>query len=173
MKIFDALIKPIALYNSEVWVGFKSCYQKNSIEEMFEVTFKGQNEFDKIFTRFSKFILGVHSKASNFAVLSELGQYPLVISALVSCINFWLHVVQSSDKSLINKAYLEQCNNSNSQWLNFVKNLLCDLGFSHVWENHCTFNSASLLLCIKNRLKESVKDLGFGYILKGIFRDNT
>ena len=121
MKIFDALIKPIALYNSEVWVRFKSCYQKKSIEEMFEVTFKGQNEFDKIFTRFSKFILGVHSKASNFAVQSELGQYPLVISALVSCINFWLHVVQSSDKSLINKAYLEQCNNSNSKWLNFVK----------------------------------------------------
>ena len=55
---------------------------------MFKITFKGQNEFDKIFTRFSKFVLGVHSKASNFAVLSELGQYPLVLSALVSCINF-------------------------------------------------------------------------------------
>ena len=124
---------------------------------MFEVTFKGQNEFDKIFTRFFKFILGVHSKASNFAVLSELGQYPLVISALVSCINFWLHVVQSSDKSLINKAYLEQCNNSNSQRLNFVKkNLLCDLGFSHVWENHCTFNSVSLLLCIKKQIEGKV-----------------
>ena len=41
LKIFDALIKPIALYNSEVWVGFKSCYQKKSIEEMLEVTFKG------------------------------------------------------------------------------------------------------------------------------------
>ena len=39
---------------------------------MFEITFKGQNEFDNILTRFSKFVLGVHSKASNFAVLSEL-----------------------------------------------------------------------------------------------------
>ena len=104
------------------------------------------------------FILGVPSKASNFAVLSELGQYPLVISALVSCINFWLHVLQcqSSDKSLINKAYLAQCNNSNRQWLSFVKNLLCDLGFSHVWENHCTFNSASLLLCIKKQIEGKV-----------------
>ena len=46
---------------------------------MFEITFKGHNEFDKIFSRFSKFVLGVHSKASNFAVLSELGQYPLII----------------------------------------------------------------------------------------------
>ena len=63
----------------------------------------------------------MHSKVSYFAVLSELGQDPLVISALVSCMNFWLHVVQSIDKSLINKAYREQHKNSNSYWLNFVK----------------------------------------------------
>ena len=122
---------------------------------MFEITFKGQNKFDKIFARFSKFALGVHPKASNFAVLSELGQYPLVLSALASCINFWLHIVQSNDNSLVNKAYREQCNNSNSQWFDFVKKqLLRDLGFSHIWENHSSFNSASLLLCIKNKLKE-------------------
>ena len=34
------------------------------------------------------------------------------------------------------------------------KKLLCDLGFSHIWENHSTFNSASLLLSLKNKLKE-------------------
>ena len=96
----------------------------------------------------------MHSKASNFAVFSELGQYPLIISAIVSCINFWLHVMQSNTSSLIYKADWEQCNNSNSPWLNVVKNVLCELGFSHVWENHSTFNSASLLLCIKNKLKE-------------------
>lgn len=98
----------------------------------------------------------MHSKASNFAVLSELGQYPLIISAIVSCINFWLHAMQSSASSLIYKAYWEQYNNSCSKtlWLNFVKNILCDLGFSHVWENQCTFKSSSLLLCIKNKLKE-------------------
>ena len=53
--------------------------------EMIEITLKGHNEFDKIFTRFSKFVFGVHSKASNFAVLSNLGQYPVVLLALVSC----------------------------------------------------------------------------------------
>ena len=50
-----------------------------SIEEIFGVTLKGQNEFDKIFTEFSKFILGVHSKASNFKKLSELIKGPLTI----------------------------------------------------------------------------------------------
>ena len=87
LSIFDALVKQIVLYNSDVWVGLKSCYRKKSIEEMFEITFKGQNELKKKIIGFSKFVLCVHSKVSYFAVLSELGQNPLVISALVSCIN--------------------------------------------------------------------------------------
>ena len=46
--IFDALVRLIALYNCDVWTGFKSCYKTKLIEEMFEITFKGQNEFDEI-----------------------------------------------------------------------------------------------------------------------------
>ena len=41
LHIFDALVKSIALYECEVWIGFKSCYQTKAIEEMFEITFKG------------------------------------------------------------------------------------------------------------------------------------
>ena len=79
LSLFDALVKQIALYICDVWIGCKSCYQIKSIEKMFEITFKGQNELDKIFARFSKFVLGVHSKAPNFAVLSEMDQYPFVV----------------------------------------------------------------------------------------------
>ena len=38
-----------------------------------------------------------------------------------------------------------------SPWLNFVKNALMDLGFSHVWKKHDTFISASLLKSIKEK----------------------
>ena len=145
LRIFDALGKPIVLYNCEKWSGFKSCYKIKSVEEIFEVTFKGQNEFNKIFTRFSKIVLGLHSKALNFAVFSELGQYPLIISAIVSCINLWFHVMQSNTSSLIYKFIGNNVIlNSNSLWLNFVKNVLCELGFSHVWENHSTPKLTSL-----------------------------
>ena len=58
---------------------------------MFEIKFIGQKDFDKTFSRFSTFVLGVHSKASY-----------LVLSALVSCINFWLHIVESNANSLVN-----------------------------------------------------------------------
>ena len=58
---------------------------------MFEITFKGKNEFDKIFTRFSKFVLGMHSKASNFAVKVNWVSILQLLWALVSCMTFWLH----------------------------------------------------------------------------------
>ena len=112
------------------------------------------NEFDKTFTRFCKYILGVHSKTSNFAVYSELGQVPVITNIICSSISFWLHTTTSKNDSLTFKAYLDQFSTTcdKSPWLNFVKNALMDLGFSHVWKNHGTFNTASLLKSIKEKI---------------------
>lgn len=156
LNIFDALVKPIALYGCEVWSAYKPSFQTKSIDELFELSFKSTNDFDKVHTRFCKFVLGTHSKASNFAVYSELGQFPLLITILTSCLNFWLHIIQSNRDTLLSKAYMEQINSSmdKSRWALFIKNILHDLGFSHVWNNHSTFNSFALLNSIKHKLKE-------------------
>ena len=79
LRIFYSLIKPLSLYYSEIWLGYKSGYQKKTVDEMFGMS---------LFTRFSKYVLGVHSKASNFGAYSELRQFPLIISVISSCINF-------------------------------------------------------------------------------------
>ena len=47
MRIFDSLIKPIVLYNSEIWAGYKTCYQNKSFDEMFDASFKCNNELIK------------------------------------------------------------------------------------------------------------------------------
>ena len=110
----------------------------------------------KYLPSFCKYVLGVHYKACNFAVLSELGQFPLLISTITGCLNFWMHILQSGSESLLSKAYIEQYTSSSDKhlWTQFVKNMLHDLGFSHVWKNHSTFNSGLLLASIKNKLKE-------------------
>ena len=45
-------------------------------------------------------------------------------------------------------------NVDSSRWLHIVRNILQDLGFSHIWNNHSTFNSTALLNAIKHTLKE-------------------
>ena len=80
----------------------------------------------------------------------------MLISILTSCINFWLHTIQSNKDSLISKAYQEQMIDSGDKcmWLQFVKNILFDLGFSHVWANQSTLNPSALLYSMKTKLKE-------------------
>ena len=120
------------------------------------MSFKCFNEFDEIYTRVSKYVLGADSKASNFAVYSELGQFPLIISVISSTIKFWIHTLQSCNESLTSKAYWEYLNNRSmkSPWTSFIKSILMDLGFSHVWDNQGPFNVSSLAACIKAKLKE-------------------
>ena len=156
LSIFESLVKPIALYGSEIWTAYKPCYKSKTLDEMFEMSFKNNTEFDKIHAKFCKYVSGVHYKACNFAVFSELRQFPLLVSTITGCLNFWMHILQSGSESLISKAYMEQYNSSPDKhlWKQFVKNMLHDLGFSHVWDNHSTFNSGSLLASIKNKLKE-------------------
>ena len=95
------------------------------------MSFKCFNEFDKIYTRFSKYVLGVHSKACNFALHSELGQVPLIIYVIASVINFWLHILQSGYDNLISEAYREHLNSRSfkSPRILFCKKYTNGLGF--------------------------------------------
>ena len=83
-------------------------------------------------------------------------ELPLIVTLLTSCVNFGVHIIQSNSNSLISKAYTEQLNANidSSRWLQIVRYLQQDLGFSHVWNNQSTFNSIALLTAIKHKLRE-------------------
>ena len=67
MKIFDGIVSPILLYNSEVWEGF-SKWDKTLIE--------------RSHSKFCKTYLGANKKASDIASRGELGKFPLVVAIL-------------------------------------------------------------------------------------------
>ena len=77
LHVFDHTIKPILLYGCEVWGGFNSFTARfrNTLPSLDKIYSKLKCE--SLHIRFCKFILGVHSKCTNFAVLSELGRFPL------------------------------------------------------------------------------------------------
>ena len=57
--------------------------------------------------RFAKYLLGVNKEATNMAVLSELGLDPISIDALKLAIGFLYHVINTTNESLVHKAYEE------------------------------------------------------------------
>jgi hypothetical protein len=85
--IFYHTIKPILLYGCEIWGAFNTqtaCFRNNliNLDEIFSKAL-----FEILHVKFCRYILGVHKKSAKFAVLAELGRFPLcfnVVSQLLS-----------------------------------------------------------------------------------------
>ena len=77
IKLFDALISPILLYGSEIWV--VDC--NDQIE-------KDPSELVQI--KFLKWLLGVNKYCSNNACRAETGRFPMKIEAQYRNFKFWL-----------------------------------------------------------------------------------
>ena len=87
--------KPVLLYGSELWSVFHINCSKNSTDASNFSLEKHYEDFlpeKKNHSRFCKFILGVNKYAPNLASKAELGRYPVVISALLHSIKYWLYL---------------------------------------------------------------------------------
>jgi hypothetical protein len=103
LKLFDQLIKPIALYGSEIWGPdvIKSAW--NNQCQFNQSLYKFACE--KLNTSFSKFLLGVHKKAQNTAVRGELGRYPLGIDIMANCILYQQHLLSGKTSQLLSHTF--------------------------------------------------------------------
>ena len=79
-KIFDTIIKPVALYASDVW-GFCS----SSVNEI--------SPADIFHQKFCKWVLGVSKRTANIGVLYELGRYPISFDAQLRFLNNWIRIM--------------------------------------------------------------------------------
>ena len=122
MHIFDHTIKPILLYSSEIWGVFNPVSSKFrngiSLHKIFSNT-----EAEKLHIKFSKFILGVHRKSANFAVMSELGRYPFYIDIIKAMLKYWYRLENLDQHSLLYDAL--ECSKTieggNNSWYNCIK----------------------------------------------------
>jgi hypothetical protein len=101
--------------------------------------------------KFAKFVLGVHKSATNIAVLSELGLFPLSLCTIKATINYWLHLLSAHANSLIYHSYQENALLKDGL-CSKIKLLLAEIGFTHVWVNQCTFSKSKLLHSLSIKL---------------------
>ncbi|XP_071132876.1 uncharacterized protein [Mytilus edulis] len=89
IHVFDHTVKPILLYGSEIWGMFNSLSSKCKKEDIsFEKLYSGL-PCEKLHIKFCKFILGVHKKTTNAAVLSELGRFPIYFNIIKGMLLYW------------------------------------------------------------------------------------
>ena len=96
IKIFDSIISPILLYNSEVWGAFINS----------DLNKWDQSETETVHSRFCKLYLGVNRKATNVACRGELRIFPLLITIHKRIIKYIAHINTLPDFTIVKQAFL-------------------------------------------------------------------
>ena len=123
LSMFDTIVSPVALYGSEVWAPLvlpvKSFRDIDSVLRAWE-NFKPEILNQKV----CRMLLGVHRKAARYAVLGELGRFPLLIRALSHTLKYEWHVSNKTPlSSLVSQALTEMramSDNNDDCWFNRV-----------------------------------------------------
>ena len=113
MKLFKALVEPILLYASDFW-GILN-HPKNS-------------PIETIHMSFCKQLLGVQKQTSNVGVLLELGQTPLILSAVKNAIKNWVRIANRTHCNELTLKSHENAIRQNLTWPNKIEQKISEIG---------------------------------------------
>ncbi len=121
IKLFDSVVKPIALYGSEVWGPYYT------------------DVADKLQLKFIKLALGLKTQTPSVMVRGETGSFPVLCDIKMRVLNFWFKLV-NDDKNKKISCIMYKCmysmflNNSYiCPWILYVKKTLDELGMSDIF----------------------------------------
>ena len=119
LTLFDAMIKPILLYNSDFW-GCMKLPKNNPIENLHMMICKQ--------------LLGVHRSTTNIGILLELGRIPMNIYAIKMAVKNWERIKKNNANSLVLASYRDALE-ENLLWVANLKNILENNGMLNFFIN--------------------------------------
>ena len=106
ISLFNSFIRPIALYNAEIWCQLTKTQLKALHENKINILNVMLDEkCEKNHLRFLKIILGVTKSCSNLPILGETGQIPLAARGYLAALNFWHRMELIQEETLVKLAY--------------------------------------------------------------------
>ena len=161
IKLFQAYIKPIALYNTEILAQFTH-HQIKSIEtgKTHLIMNLSQSITDKVQNKFFKYILGLKPNCSNMATLGELGELPLLYHGLIHMLSYWHRLTTINDKCIVRQAltYIEENEQIQSEWLLSVRLLLKLMDLDNYFHNPVTICNNKFKELCKEKLRKILEE---------------
>lgn len=147
LELFDKLVKPILLYGCEIW-GFGNL-----------------DIIERVQLKFLKHVLKVKSCTPNYIVYGEVGVYPLKIDINARMVSYWGKLNSPDNFGTLStlvyyasKSHYENNRLSNRslyfKWISSIKTILCNAGFSGIWDTHTFLNKVWLSKTIKQKLSD-------------------
>ena len=107
LHLFDHTVKPVLLYGSEIW-GTINTLSANVKKDGFSIFDAFCNmPCEKLHIKFLKYVLGVHRKTTNVAVMGELGRYPIIINVICDTVKYFERLISDDVSNLLKGALKE------------------------------------------------------------------
>lgn len=105
LKLFDSLVKPILLYNSEIW-GLHTKYLNSDKEPDYWLDLKrlDPSPFELFHHKFCKNILRLPLQTTNMMCKAELGRFPIIFDILLTSVKYQ-HRLHTTKNSTLRDAY--------------------------------------------------------------------
>jgi hypothetical protein len=158
IKLFESLIRPIALYNAEnlAHLTFREIesIRQNKISFLDHLN----NSYSSVLhQRFLKFVLGVNKSCTNMATLGELGEFPLQLNGMIALLSFWHRISQMPEDTLVKQAYnISQEGEFQSEWNATVKFLIEYLNIENYFQNPSSVKKNQFVTVCKAKLKVKI-----------------
>lgn len=138
LKLFDAYVKPILLYNCEVWA--PAGWRNSSAPDPHDLNLINLDNTESIHTNFCKYILGLSETCSNIAARLELGRSTMEIDIKLHIIKYWQRISTLSNENILKRAYIENIQLSesgkNRVWSTCVRTTLESNGWGSAWHTN-------------------------------------
>ena len=134
LKIFDTALKPILMYNCEIWAQLSSRQIRllDGKDDIFSFLMNSHLDYtEKVHTRFCKSVLGANASCSNFAIWGELGRLPIKLSIFKHLLVYYHRLLVSEEDNLLTNAFKESDylkSEGGFGWLSTIEVLLKSLG---------------------------------------------
>ena len=112
-----------------------------------------ENLYEKVHHDFCKKALNISKYASNIAVKSELGRYPVSHVANSLAIKYWLRLNAGTANTLLNEAYYV-CHQNKYDFEQGIQHMLCKNGFGDVYSNPSSVNYNVFHKTFRQRLND-------------------
>ena len=145
-QLFDAQIKPMLLYASEIW----GTARVSAIEaaDLFAC----------------KRLLCVSNKTPNHMVYGDTGRYPLYIESTISSLRYWLKLRKmpmtrfpKQTLTMLENDIDIHASNSTGNWAGNIKHCLESYGFQYAWKAGVA-NETSFLSAFKRKMVERFQE---------------
>ena len=121
--------------------------------------FLNAESIERIHRKFLKYLVNVKMLTCNYAIYKEFGRYHLSIERQIRIIKYWFKLINIQDSNCILNAVfndmlhdMKRSASRQESWLNKVKNLRDNNGFSDVWTYPNSVNKKKFLPIFKRRL---------------------